>query len=359
MTSTSENGAMIEAPASDPPASDPPTIDPKELRKAFGTFVTGVTVITTIDGDGNPRGMTANSFTSVSLDPPLLLVCVARTAFSFPAFNAAGAFAVNLLHEGQADVSGIFASKSPDKFQAVRHDRVHTGAPILTNSLTWFDCTVHDRMIAGDHLILVGRVQAFGTSPSAPLGFCRGRYASVKDPLPPGWLASHSMVVGYLIESAGHILLRSDGRNGWVLPSGKSRKAESELRLEDGGALRLRPDRIFLYSVFDVADSDPGYLIYRAHLADGPADGSGGADAHALPPGFRFFPMHDLPYDAVATREIRAMLRRYVRERDADRFGIYIDSGDGGRLAMIDGAARPWVQAAQATQAASPAVPEH
>src|SRR6478609_3903628 len=88
-------------------------IDPIALRRAFGTFVTGVTVITTLDEDGTPRGMTANSFTSVSLDPPLLLVCVGKSASSFPAFTAAAAFAVNLLHEGQVDVSAAFASKSP------------------------------------------------------------------------------------------------------------------------------------------------------------------------------------------------------------------------------------------------------
>lgn len=313
------------------------SIDPIALRRAFGTFVTGVTVITTLDEDGTPRGMTANSFTSVSLNPPLLLVCVAKSASSYQAFTGSDCFAVNILHEGQVDVSATFASKSPDKFQSVNHDRIHTGAPVLTDSLTWFDCSVFNRMDAGDHAVLIGEVRAFGTSPSAPLGFCRGRYASVKDPLPAGWLASHGMIIGYLIEANDHLLLRSDGKGGWVLPTARRRKADSQLVVDGGGALRLLPDNTFLYSVFDVADSDPGYLIYRARLADEgmPAD---------LPVGLKFFHVDEIPYEQVPTHELRSMLRRYARERREMRFGIYMDSDDGGRVAMIDGEAHAWMQ---------------
>ncbi|NOV20735.1 flavin reductase [Ensifer adhaerens] len=319
-------------------ASTDAPIDPIALRRAFGTFVTGVTVITTRDEDGTPRGMTANSFTSVSLDPPLLLVCVAKSASSYHVFTRAGCFAVNVLHEGQVDVSGIFASKSQDKFQSVTHDHIHTGAPVLTDSLTWFDCTTSNTVDAGDHAILIGEVRAFGTSPTAPLGFCRGRYASVKDPLPNGWLASHGMIIGYLIEAGDRLLLRSDGKGSWVLPSARRRKADSQLVVDGGDALRLVPEETFLYSVFDVADSDPGYLVYRARLA---------GEGSSLPGDLRFFPIDDLPYDAIATHELRSMLRRYVRERQAGRFGIYMDSDDGGRVAIIDGEARAWLQASQ------------
>ncbi|MCL8000149.1 flavin reductase [Brucella sp. 21LCYQ03] len=316
--------------------SNDATIDPIALRRAFGTFVTGVTVITTRDADGTPRGMTANSFTSVSLDPALLLVCVAKSASSYGAFTSAGCFAVNILHDGQVDVSNVFASKSPDKFQAVNHERVHTGAPVLTDSLTWFDCATVNAIDAGDHTVLIGQVRAFGTSPTAPLGFCRGRYASVKDPLPNGWLTSLGMIIGYLIEAEQGLLLRSDGKGGWVLPSAHRRKADSQLVVEGGEALRLLPDNTFLYSVFDVADSDPGYLVYRARLADG--------DATTLPNGLQFFPILEIPYEQIATHELRSMLRRYVRERQDQRFGIYIDSDDGGRVAMIDGQAHAWMK---------------
>ena len=316
-------------------ASADAAIDPVALRRAFGTFVTGVTVITTRDVDGTPRGMTANSFTSVSLDPPLLLVCVGKSASSYPAFTGAECFAVNILHEGQVDVSAIFASKSPDKFLSVHHDRIHTGAPVLTDSLTWFDCSLFNTVDAGDHAILIGQVRAFGTSPAAPLGFCRGGYASVKNPLPSGWLAAHGMIIGYLIEAGDGLLLREDGVGGWVLPSAQRRKADSQLVVDGGDALRLIPEETFLYSVFDVADSDPGYLIYRARLA---REGSA-----SLPAGLRYFAIDEIPYDQIPIHELRSMLRRYVRERQEQRFGIYMDSDDGGRVAMIDGAAHAWM----------------
>ncbi len=321
----------------------PSPINQRDLRNAFGMFPTGVTVVTVLDEEGNPRGITANSFTSVSLDPPLVLVCIGNRSFSFPIFCSAPSFAVNLLHEGQADVSSLFASRSPEKFQSTGFGPKHTGAPVLTDCLTWFDCTVHDRVMAGDHLVLIGRVQAFGpsgtaggtASRTAPLGFCRGRYATVHEALDAGGEAPHGVQVGYLVEADDGILLQSDGAGGWRLPGGRSRKAERALALADGSTLPLRPDDSFLYSVFDIAGQDAGCLVYRARLAADVA-------TMTLPPGLRFFALDSLPFEAMPMRETRAMLRRYVRERQADRFGIYIDSSDGGRLAMVDGRPSPW-----------------
>jgi len=312
-------------------------MDPKALRQAFGTFVTGVTVITARDRDGTPRGMTANSFTSVSLDPPLLLVCVGKSAGSYPVFSTTESFAVNILHEGQTHISGTFASKSADKFQGISHDSVHTGAPVLTDSLTWFDCSLHQRVDAGDHVILIGQVQAFGTSTAAPLGFCRGAYASVKDPLPTGWLDTHGMVVSYLVETQRGVLLRDDGKGGFVLPRARRRRPEAQLLLEGSAGLQLFPETMFLYSVFDVADDDPGQLIYRARLA-------GDALPMDLPADLHVFDFDDIPYDAIPTNEMRSVLRRYARERNDRRFSIFVDSDDGGRVAILDGDTRSWAQ---------------
>lgn len=320
-------------------SNEPTPINQRDLRNAFGMFPTGVTVVTVLDEEGNPRGITANSFTSVSLDPPLVLVCIGNRSFSFPIFCSAPSFAVNLLHEGQADVSSLFASRSPEKFHSTGFGPKHTGAPVLTDCLAWFDCTVHDRVFAGDHLVLIGRVQDFGPSETAnrtaPLGFCRGRYTTVRDSLDAGAEAPHGIQVGYLVEADDGILLQSDGAGGWRLPGGRSRKAERSLLLADGGTLPLRPDDSFLYSVFDIAGQDAGCLVYRARL-------SADAAATTLPPGFRFFALDALPFEAMPMRETRAMLHRYVRERRADRFGIYIDSSDGGRLAMVDGSTSSW-----------------
>lgn len=307
-----------------------PDIDSRALRQAFGTFVTGVTVITTVDAQGSPRGMTANSFSSVSLDPPLLMVCVGKSASSYPAFASSECFAVNLLHEGQVDVSSTFASKAADKFQSVEHDSVHTGAPILNDCLTWFDCTVDQRVEAGDHLILIGQVRAFGSSPKLPLSFCRGRYAHVKDALPADWPKSHGMINAYLVEGPQGLLLLADGKGGWTLPVAGERKGE--IRLPDGqGQLALVPSDTFLYSVFDVDDSDAGFLIYRARLNE---ERAVPGDVESI----RFFPFDALPYAHIASSELRAVMRRYVHERNERKFSIY----SGGRVAVIDGVDRPW-----------------
>ncbi|HTK36369.1 MAG TPA: flavin reductase family protein [Caulobacteraceae bacterium] len=302
-------------------------IDPTALRHAFGTFVTGVTIVTTYDDLGRPRGMTANSFTSVSLDPPLVLICVNSSAASYEAFAKASCFAVNVLHEGQVEASGIFASKSSEKFQSVDHAVVHTGAPIIRDSLTWFDCSIFDRVYAGDHMVLIGKVEAFATSAASPLGFCLGRYVSLRNPRPVGHRPAHEMFVAYLIETSDAVLLRDDGAGRLSLPVAQQRRAERVLLLDSGEALDLIPDSIFLYSIFDSADQNAGHLIYRARLAD---------DSAALPDGLRPFSISDLPYGRIASAEQRSLLQRYAHERQDGRFGIYVDSPDGGRVAMIE-----------------------
>jgi flavin reductase (DIM6/NTAB) family NADH-FMN oxidoreductase RutF len=160
--------------------TDQAQFDPIALRRAFGSFPTGVTVVTTLDADGRPRGMTANSFASVSLEPALLLVCIGHGTASFPAFAQCRSFAVNVLRDDQEHVSLLFASRSALKFANVSYTARHTGSPVLTDCLSWFDCTVHQRVHAGDHAVLFGRVQQFDTSHAAPLGFSRGRYAKVR-----------------------------------------------------------------------------------------------------------------------------------------------------------------------------------
>ena len=123
----------------------PPIPDRRELKKAFGNFLTGVTVVTTQDSTGESRGFTANSFTSVSLEPPLLLVCLDHSAACFEAFANAEHFAVNILSDGQRSISGVFASKREDKFSGLRWTNVH-GSPVLEGSIAWFACGVHERI---------------------------------------------------------------------------------------------------------------------------------------------------------------------------------------------------------------------
>ncbi len=151
--------------------------DARTFRDALGCFATGVTIITAMDADGKPVGLTANSFTSVSLDPPLLLVCVANNAGSAPVLRAADRFAVNVLQIGQQPTSNRFAGKGEDRFANTPWEVGEFGTPVLTGSLSSFECArdaVHD---GGDHFILVGRVLKAMFEPRRdPLLYFRGKY---------------------------------------------------------------------------------------------------------------------------------------------------------------------------------------
>lgn len=151
----------------------------RELRRTLGSFATGVTVVTTLDDTGRPRGMTANSFTSVSLDPPLILVCVAKAAPICAAFQSAAGFGVNILSESQRDLSQRFATPMSNRFAGLSWRRGQVGAPLLDGSLAFLDCRMRERIEAGDHLILLGQVEDFGRTEQPPLVFCRGAYVPV------------------------------------------------------------------------------------------------------------------------------------------------------------------------------------
>jgi flavin reductase (DIM6/NTAB) family NADH-FMN oxidoreductase RutF/pimeloyl-ACP methyl ester carboxylesterase len=151
--------------------------DARTFRDALGCFATGVTIITAMGPDGKPIGLTANSFTSVSLDPPLLLVCIANGASSAPILQHAERFAVNVLQIGQQPTSNRFAGKGEDRFANTPWDVGEFGTPVLTGSLSSFECerdAVHD---GGDHFILVGRVLKAMFEPRRdPLLYFRGKY---------------------------------------------------------------------------------------------------------------------------------------------------------------------------------------
>ena len=139
-----------------------PAMDKIALRQALGAFATGVTIVTTMaPGNGEPVGFTANSFTSVSFDPPLLLVCLAHTAASYRAFREAASFAVNVLSAEQQATAMLFATRGADKFGATDWHPGQMGAPLIEGCLARFDCAMHQRVTAGDHDILMGRVIGF------------------------------------------------------------------------------------------------------------------------------------------------------------------------------------------------------
>lgn len=151
-------------------------VDPSHYRTVLGHFATGVTVVTASDG-GQPVGMAVNSFTSVSLDPPLVMFCAARSSTTWPVIKAAGAFAVNVLAADQEELSRAFATKDADRFSCVDHRPGITGSPILVGALAYIDCTLDALHDAGDHELVVGRVVDLDVQRDAdPLVFFRGDY---------------------------------------------------------------------------------------------------------------------------------------------------------------------------------------
>ncbi len=152
--------------------------DPRAFRNALGHFATGVTVVTTRDLDGQPVGVTVNSFSSVSLDPPLILWSLAKKSYSLAAFENHPAFAVHVLASNQQDLSDRFARAGTDKFADLPVAEGFEGVPLLPHCAAVFQCSVTHRHDGGDHVILIGRVQRFATEERPPLLFYRGRYAT-------------------------------------------------------------------------------------------------------------------------------------------------------------------------------------
>ena len=151
-------------------------IEKNELRRVMGHFATGVTVITTFRNSGEMHGLTANAFTSVSLVPPLLLVCVDKQAESYPCFDETRVFTVNILAHDQEALSRKFAVSGGDKFQGVAYHAGANGAPILDGALAYVECKVVQEFDGGDHTIYLGEIEQAEAREGKPLMFFRGGY---------------------------------------------------------------------------------------------------------------------------------------------------------------------------------------
>ncbi len=143
----------------------------EDFRLALRRFPTGVTIVTTML-DGQPKGFTANAFASVSLEPPMILICVNRQARSHPVIAAAGVFCVNVLALEQSDLAQIFAQKgAPDPFGTIPYHTDVTGSPVLDGSLAHLDCTLAEEHSVGTHTVFIGEVVASDARDGAPLGY--------------------------------------------------------------------------------------------------------------------------------------------------------------------------------------------
>jgi flavin reductase (DIM6/NTAB) family NADH-FMN oxidoreductase RutF len=169
-----------------------PPIDSSELRSALAQFATGVSVVTTRATDGTPVGITANSFASVSLDPPLVLWSLARSASSFEAFRAARGFRVHVLAADQFEIAKRFATRGADKFAAGQWTHIPGGPPQLAGCVAWFECETRSQHDEGDHVIFVGRIGSLGAPGGTPLIFHDSRYVTdlSEAPLPKSMLST-------------------------------------------------------------------------------------------------------------------------------------------------------------------------
>ena len=154
-------------------------IDDARFKEAMSHFASGVTIVTT-EHDGTQYGMTVASFASLSLHPPLVMVCVAQKAKSHDAIHEAGLFGVSILEQSQADVSGRFASKADDKFAGITTRRGEHGMPLIDGAICTLECRVHSELSGGDHTIFVGEVLDSSTSDGAPLVYYRSSYREIQ-----------------------------------------------------------------------------------------------------------------------------------------------------------------------------------
>ena len=302
----------------------------RALCDAFGAFITGVTVVTAADDSGRPAGFTANAFTSVSLSPPLLLVCPARRLSSFAVFENCRRFAVSVLAETQRDVANLFAFGRGDRFARVAWHADGGGCPLIDGAAASFSCATHRRMDGGDHIILLGEIEECRRSGAAGLGYVGGGYFSLglehrAADLP----RSRSPAVVGAIVDCGNKVLMAESAEGMRPP---------QTVAEGGGLSALR--RLFadaglevdigaVYSVFPDG-ADGGYRVYYRGTAKN-------ADPRGLG---AYYAPEELPTMRFCDEATAAMMRRYAEERRHGAFGLYVgDDAQGEVLPMAGGAA--------------------
>lgn len=303
--------------------------DPRDLRNAFGTFATGVTIVTTVEPDGTPRGFTANSFTSVSLDPPLVLICIGKSAASLSVFCDGAGFAVNILGEGQEDVAGLFATQRPDKFDVADWHNGESGVPLIKGSNAWFECSREQVVEAGDHIVLIGRVNAYAYEQGDPLGYVNGGYFTLEleRTLVEAASRTDGTIIGAVLAQDNQILLHVDGEDGPIIvPTTETLNVPANPAALSGSLndKDLEVSLDFPLSVYE--DKKTGnYSIYYRGTATGKA-----------PEGLQFVGIDEIDFDRVEDGAMRFMLRRYAKELRQGRFAIYLGDETAGETRQVD-----------------------
>jgi len=307
--------------------TDQPGFDARDLRRAFGNFATGVTIVTTLDKDGNPCGFTANSFTSVSIDPPLLLVNIARSAYGCGIFTSSKGYAVNILAHDQRSLSNRFARAGEDKFAGLDWHGEVTGSPIIGGVVAWFDCTHFEQVDAGDHIVLIGRIERYSYNTHAPLGFCRGAYVSYG--LTPTMLqmltSPGRLRVSAIIESDGRILLERDPESGQLMPPSSNTIGDADTSGSLLGKLAsagIEVDLPFIYAAYH--DKGERVVYYLGELVS--------VEDVTETFGLRFYDFDHITWEEISDTVTIGMLERFIREKRLGNYNIYIGDHQQGEL---------------------------
>ena len=294
--------------------------DPRKLRAAFARYMTGVTVVTTRTARDEPVGFTANSFTSVSLEPPLLLVCPGRHLSSFPVFQTAPYFGISILAEGQEEVSNRFAGGTGDRFALTDWAEGAHRIPLISGRTAGFVCATYDRIEAGDHLVLIGRIEAFDRSRAQGLGYGPSGYFSLGK--------EREAVSATALRTRASVLL-DDGRCVHLTKGGELPTVEVPPDHDPLAALRaflaaqgIAADPGVVYAIYDEGRGTRR-LVFRAHLT-------------APAAGLVAKPIHGLSASAVPDPAVHSMLSRFETEFRNQSFGLYV--GDDHRGDVLPGA---------------------
>ncbi len=302
----------------------------RDLRQALGSFPTGVTVVTAKDKDGSPVGFTANSFTSVSLEPQLILICIDKESFNIESFSKGGSFAVSVLSESQQHISTTFASPETDRFKDISWKSKTTGSPIISDSVAWFDCDTDNIIEGGDHLILIGKVREFGYNPQTPLVYLRGNYVNLgleQKMLLAMENKNTKIIVGALIEWRKKIFLLTDQTTGMLYFPNASRLGSTSDEESLLGSLQKQKIHInehYLFSVFENNDDKTSLIYYRTKVEDGSSITTG-----------KFYEFDSIPFELLADDASRIMLKRYIAERDLNAFGVFVGKESEGNVEAI------------------------
>lgn len=292
------------------------------LRRAFGSFMTGVTVVTTTDPNGNPVGFTANSFTSVSMQPPLLLVCPGNHLQSFELFNATTHFAVSVLAEGQEAVSNTFASDTNDRFAQTDWTQDPHGLPLIEGACATFSCSVHQRHMAGDHLVLIGEVIDFSHNDQRGLGYSSNGYFSLSKEQQANTPSQSNItsITGAIIKSGDSVLVVDEEQHITlpVIEQHSASGARTTLRThldQSGLDVSLGP----VYSLYDDLANNTRYTYF---LGTTPSTTENKLGA--------FVKIDSLQTDRFSDSAQSIMMSRFVNEVKNHVFGLYVGDAQSG-----------------------------